>query len=493
MEWPENIESALQSIRSAYEGKVRPKTRKQLEQECEEFQSVKAELTRFAKTQGLALNDFLVKAEILSAVVVPGCLPRMGQQEIDDWYAQTGLSPDCSLAERYPDLGVMTFSAFVRKDFGLKWPNEYTVFESLRTGDVFECGLIPPKPSPLSGLANSLPVFDAYISLRFVDKWHALNVRASIFVGGAVEHTHFKDYSYKDLTLLLEEPESRGVPQGGVLAMVADTQKQKGTGMLIKISVAFDEQKYRQYRDGLDYHFDGKMNGLTIEEEAARAAESANADAGAAPEPDAQDSASASNVRENLSLYKKVIKKTFEVGGVPIPIEYKPARALTQLEKYVKEAKRIAPSKNLQDDDWSDFQKGAVFVDEFAPQYGVRRELLGGYEESEKCLTDMMRVIALLTDDEMLEQVASAAPKKKDGTLAGNRVALSVDMDGIFDDGTYYNVSAKSDSPKDRKAGSLGSIEISVNRKKVHWQSKFDGGAAQFLADNAEAVKRLGI
>lgn len=516
----EGVDELLQAIVRSYEGKVRASTLKQLEDECPEYKASKAAISRYAKSQGLSVADFLKQKEILSEVARSNSIARPAQQLIDEWYKEAGLSPSDAIANRDAGMGMLVFSGSIDSKYDIAGGSITARFyEVFRSGDFLECHNVPDESWAAFEKDSLMLTLNGNLEFRFLGDDNSLITSMIHFYLSRVERARYHDYGREDLALLLADPGLYGVPENGIQAKVVGTSGgRERLRLAVDIAIAFDEELYREKRSSLKYSVGGsevecnfdertfvKPIAVTQDDHGTYSAAfshgpglgSSNEEVKGAQNCNLADSAEARKLSEgsksSFEQYKKVVKATVEIEGVAILVEYKPTRAINQLEKYLKEGKRVALSEKLQTDDWADLLKDQVVFFDDDPQYGVSKDLLASPKDSAKCLIDMLRVLALLTDDEMLERVVQVAPRRKDGDLAGGRLAISVDMDGIFDDGTYYNVSAKSDSPKERKAGSPGAIEIAIDRKKQPWQSKFYGGAANFLEEHADIVKRMGL
>lgn len=183
----------------------------------------------------------------------------------------------------------------------------------------------------------------------------------------------------------------------------------------------------------------------------------------------------------DFAPYKKAVKDTVSSNGVEVQLSFAPSRVITTLTKYVKEGKLVASSlvlENAPNMEW--FAK-----DEYGRMAGVKPEFMADKAESAKIIEDFLRAIALLTDKEMMERVAAAAPRKKDGHLTANRYAVSFSMDGLFQSGESYVVGAKSDKND--------AIEITVTRTKPNQYASFATQTADFLAANKDIAERMGL
>lgn len=100
-----------------------------------------------------------------------------------------------------------------------------------------------------------------------------------------------------------------------------------------------------------------------------------------------------------------------------------------------------------------------------------------------------MRLVALLTDEEALACLVEDAPKKKDGRLPANRVALSCYMEGMFRQCEFYLLKAKCSK------GDV--IEITAERKSYEAVEGFGNSlpAGEVLGGDrySDIVKRMGL
>lgn len=174
-----------------------------------------------------------------------------------------------------------------------------------------------------------------------------------------------------------------------------------------------------------------------------------------------------------------MVDKTIDIDGLNVSFHFDFAQAAKQTNKGLKARRRLATTQSLKDAglNWA-------MVNPYSPTEveGVRDDLLADKAGSAKVIEDFQRALAALTDDEALRCVAKKAQRKKDGHLAANRVALRVSMDGVFEDGTYYVVTAKSEKA-DR-------IVISIAESKVNAYSHFEAETVDFLKSNKRAVER---
>ena len=141
----------------------------------------------------------------------------------------------------------------------------------------------------------------------------------------------------------------------------------------------------------------------------------------------------------NYSDYKKAISKTIKADGIEVAFSYAPSRVITQLSKA--SSKRIAPFSSLEefaaDDAWKKF-------DEYGHFLGLSDAVQFADKSRASIIReDFLKVLALLTDEEMQLRVIAQAPRKKDGHLTANRIGFNCAMDGAFEDATTYFVVAK--------------------------------------------------
>lgn len=181
----------------------------------------------------------------------------------------------------------------------------------------------------------------------------------------------------------------------------------------------------------------------------------------------------------NYSDYKQSIAKTIESDDIEAHVEYDPSRYVSQIGKYIKEGKRLIPFTSLTPD-WAD----ANFE-----HFGSVKESIeeADVAKSKKMFEDFAKVLAMLTDDEMLTRIISKAKRKKDGHLMANRIAFECDLDGITRGGEYFKVVAKSDKND--------TINIEVSRERLISYATEPGGdyASCVLSEHEDIAKRMGL
>lgn len=181
--------------------------------------------------------------------------------------------------------------------------------------------------------------------------------------------------------------------------------------------------------------------------------------------------------------YKKAISKTIEADCIEVTFTYAPSRVITQLSK--SSSKRIAPFSFLEefstDEAWKKFDDYGHFLGlSDAVQFADKSQAL-------KIREDFLRVLALLTDEEMQLRVIAQAPRKKDGHLTANRIGFNCAMDGAFEDATTYFVAAKSQKND--------VLDIEIRRVELNQYSPDAPGevASEILRNNMDIVKRMGL
>ena len=107
--------------------------------------------------------------------------------------------------------------------------------------------------------------------------------------------------------------------------------------------------------------------------------------------------------------------------------------------------------------------------------------------QASKIREDFLKVLALLTDEEMQKRVIAQAPRKKDGHLTANRIGFNCVMDGAFEDATTYFVVAKS------QKGDV--LDLEIRRVELNQYSPDAPGevASKILRKNKDIVKRMGL
>ena len=149
------------------------------------------------------------------------------------------------------------------------------------------------------------------------------------------------------------------------------------------------------------------------------------------------------------------------------------------MEKYIKEDKRLVPLKSLTPD-WADTN-----FEHFGPVKESIEE--ADAETSKKMFEDFAKVLAMLTDDEMLARIISQVKRKKDGHLVANRIAFECDLDGLTRSGEYFKVVAKSDKND--------VVNIEVSRDRLISYATEPGGdyASTVLREHEDIAKRMGL
>lgn len=181
----------------------------------------------------------------------------------------------------------------------------------------------------------------------------------------------------------------------------------------------------------------------------------------------------------DFSNFKQPISNTIESDGIEAYVEYDPARYISQMEKYIKEERRLIPFEGLTPD-WADTN-----FDHFGPVKESIEE--ADVAKSKKMLEDFAKVLVMLTDDEMLTRIISQAKRKKDGHLMANRIAFECDLDGLTRGGEYFKVVAKSDKND--------VINIEVSRERLISYATEPGGdyASCVLREHEDIAKRIGL
>lgn len=181
--------------------------------------------------------------------------------------------------------------------------------------------------------------------------------------------------------------------------------------------------------------------------------------------------------------YKKAISKTIEADGIEVALTYAPSRVISQLSKAT--SKRIALFSTLKKlsagDSWKKF-------DDYGHFLGLSDAVqFADPKRTAKICEDFLKVLALLTDEEMQLRVISQAPRKKDGHLIANRIGFNCAMDGAFEDATAYFVVAKSQTDD--------VLDIEVRRVELNQYSPDAPGevASKILRKHKDIVKRMGL
>lgn len=185
----------------------------------------------------------------------------------------------------------------------------------------------------------------------------------------------------------------------------------------------------------------------------------------------------------NFGDYKKAISKTIEANGIEVALTYAPSRVITQLSKAP--SKRIALFSTLKkfstDDSWKKF-------DDYGHFLGLSDAVqFADPKRAAKVCEVFLKVLALLTDEEMQLRVIAQAPRKKDGHLTANRIGFNCVMDGAFEDATTYFVVAKS------QKGDV--LDLEIRRVELNQYSPDAPGevASKILRKNKDIVKRMGL
>lgn len=175
----------------------------------------------------------------------------------------------------------------------------------------------------------------------------------------------------------------------------------------------------------------------------------------------------------------KSVANTIEFDDIKVHVEYDSLRYISQMEKYVKEKKRLVPFGSLTPD-WADTN-----FDHFGPVKESIEE--ADVAKSKKMLEDFAKVLVMLTDDEMLVRIISQAKRKKDGHLMANRIAFECDLGGLTRGGEYFKVVAKSDKND--------VINIEVSRERLISYATEPGGdyASTVLHEHEDIAKRMGL
>lgn len=185
----------------------------------------------------------------------------------------------------------------------------------------------------------------------------------------------------------------------------------------------------------------------------------------------------------DFSGYKKAISRTIEADGIEVAFTYAPSRVITQFSKAP--SKRIALFSTLKkfsaDDTWKKF-------DDYGHFLGLSDSVqFAETKRAAKICEDFLKVLALLTDEEMQLRVIAQAPRKKDGHLTANRIGFNCAMDGAFEDATTYFVVAK--SQKDDV------LDLEIRRVELNQYSPDAPGevVSKILRKNKDIVKRMGL
>ena len=177
--------------------------------------------------------------------------------------------------------------------------------------------------------------------------------------------------------------------------------------------------------------------------------------------------------------FKQPIAKTIESDGIEVHVKFDFARCFSWIEGHVKQKKRLVSFTNLLPD-WSDAN-----LEHFGPVKESIEE--ADVKTSKKMFEDFVKVLAMLTDDEMLARIISQAKRKKDGHLMANRIAFECDLDGLTRGGEYFKVVAKSDKND--------VINIEVSRERLISYATEPGGdyASTVLHEHEDIAKRMGL
>ncbi len=138
--------------------------------------------------------------------------------------------------------------------------------------------------------------------------------------------------------------------------------------------------------------------------------------------------------------FKKAIKTTVESSGIPVSVEYSPSRVITQVLGHIADDEPLVPMSEL------NFNVEFRVFDDLGHFRGISDNIAdASMEESRRLFEDYLKFLALLTDQEVLEDVVSKAPRNKNGHLTANRVVFRYCCAGMRRDGTYYCVQARSE------------------------------------------------
>ena len=181
----------------------------------------------------------------------------------------------------------------------------------------------------------------------------------------------------------------------------------------------------------------------------------------------------------DFSSYRRGISKTIETGGIRVHADYDPLHFISQIEKCMKGENGLVPFGSLTHD-WADTN-----FEHFGPVKESIEE--ADAETSKKMFEDFAKVLAMLTDDEMLARIISQAKRKKDGHLMANRIAFECDLDGITRGGEYFKVVAKSDK------NDVINIEVSRDRLISYATEPSGHYASTVLREHEDIAKRMGL
>lgn len=180
--------------------------------------------------------------------------------------------------------------------------------------------------------------------------------------------------------------------------------------------------------------------------------------------------------------YKKVIKDTRELDGLAVTINYAPTRALNQLQAYIEDGRLVGPSEVIKK------EGDNCYVPAFGSLVyyeGIKSEFLADTETSASIIEDFMRLLALLTQDKMLNELIKSAPRKKDGHLLANRIIFSCTMDGVIDNLSLYSVKVKT--------AKNDTIDIDVTSTRMGAFEGFHGSTKEVLDTNKDLLASLGL
>lgn len=185
----------------------------------------------------------------------------------------------------------------------------------------------------------------------------------------------------------------------------------------------------------------------------------------------------------DFKKYGKAISKDVEAAGITAQVKFAPSRAFTQLQKYVDQGVQLVPCEKV-------LKLGVKAVDLSSGHARLSSKIADvSPEASAAMIADFMRLMALLTDEEALARLVEDAPKKKDGHLPANRVALSCYMEGMFRQCEFYLLKAKCSK------GDV--IEITVERKSYEAVEGFGNSlpAGEVLGGDrySDIVERMGL
>ena len=179
--------------------------------------------------------------------------------------------------------------------------------------------------------------------------------------------------------------------------------------------------------------------------------------------------------------FKKVIKGTRNIDGLAVTVHYAPTRTLNQLESYIEGRRQVISSDAMdKSSDWYELAPGSFMYYE-----SIKSEYLADEEESAAIIEDFMRLLALFTQDSMIEKLIKEAPRKIDGHLMANRTIYQCSMDGVLDNLSYYTVRAN--TAKD------DAIDIVVNVGRMGTVEHLAGSCKNELDANKDLLSELNL